>query len=118
MVGGGAPGRDRSFIAEEAERQDLAGRRQAFEAFNRDEPVDRREVGLQRPRDDEIGIAAAVGWLDLENHRDHRATRCRNSRSSRRMNRSFWAIAKFSRAGGCSRSRARYASYSARLAMS
>src|SRR4051812_28759547 len=107
MIHGVAPRRDRRLVAEEAQRQHFAGIGQALEPLDRDEAIDRLQLGLQPCGDVEIGVALSLGGLDLEDHRDHRSTLARKMRSSQRMKRSPCAKAKFLRPSGWSLSRAR-----------
>src|SRR5690606_5826970 len=96
-----APGLHRLLVAPEGQRKDPARVRQALEELDRDEAVDAIE---QRPKvggDAEIGVAAALRRLDLEDDRDHDAlpaacgaeASVRKMRSSRRMKRRSFAKA-------------------------
>ena len=94
MRGAVPPRADRFFVIEKGERQKLARLGQTLKPLNRDESVDRLEIGPQRRRQLKVGLGAPLRRPNLKDHRDHGRTsgacgaeaRRRKMRSSRCMN--------------------------------
>jgi len=104
-----ARGGDRAFVAPEREGEDLAGLAQAFEALDGEEAIDLVEPGPEARGEVEIGAAPSFAGKDLEDDGDHGAGRIgvRKLRSSLRMKRSLYAMARLAAPSGSDLRRAR-----------
>src|SRR5512146_2073897 len=66
-----APARHRGLVTPERDRDELAGRRNAAETLDRDEPVDLLERGFEACGKVEIVLLAARLGLNFENDNEH-----------------------------------------------
>jgi hypothetical protein len=69
-----APLLHRRLVSEKGERQQFAAGRQALETFDRDEAVDRFEIGAQLAGEIQIFMAFAHIGHDFEDDGDHGST--------------------------------------------
>src|SRR5215470_8566386 len=79
MAGMTAPGRDRSFISPEGQRQQLIGVGKALESFNRNESVHALQVAAQPRGVIQVVSLAAIGGPHLKDDGNHGLILCLNS---------------------------------------